>query len=144
MLDVMSIILPLISVGLIVFFRYTDSRNVTVNTLKDYLKQSEKHIESMLQKKEKELNDRLIPAEIVMEKMHRMTVSIKDKLDKFDGDILRGDEIFASLRQESAVLQKELEEYRLLRGDFRGIEENISRILDIKQQSIDGNVPVWG
>ncbi len=138
MLDVMSIILPLVSVALIVYYRYTDSRSVTVKALQDYFKQSEKHLELMLQKKEKELNDRVINADIVRDKMHRSIAAVKDLLEQCDSDIARGGEIFSALREETGSLQQELEEYRQLRKEFKGIEESVASILDIKKQSLDG------
>ncbi len=112
MVEVLNIVFLLLFIGLLVYFRYTDVRNVTLNTLKDYLKQSEKHIESMLQKKVKEFNDHIIPSEITIDRMKNFSNAINESLDKFDSDIARGNEIFSALREQIDLVQAELEDHK--------------------------------
>ncbi|MGL5956411.1 MAG: hypothetical protein ACRC0X_07420 [Brevinema sp.] len=138
MIEVFSVLAALFCIGLLVYFRYTDTRNVTVQTLKDHLKQSEKHIEMMINKKEKEFEDKMIASEIVIERMHRLAVSLQDKLDSFDGDIVKGEEVFDDLKKEVQSVQEELFEYRQIRSEFKDIEERIEGILNIKKQAEDG------
>ncbi|MGL4677072.1 MAG: hypothetical protein ACRCWI_05340 [Brevinema sp.] len=138
MVEVLSVLTSVFCVGLLLYFRYTDVRNVTVQTLKNHLKQSEKHIEMMINKKGKEFEDKTIASEIVIERMHRLALSLQDKLDSFDGDIIQGEEIFEALKKEVSVVHTELSEYRQIRSEFKDIEDRIEGILNIKKQAEDG------
>lgn len=140
MIEIISVFAALTSVGLLVYFRITDAKNVTIQSLKDFLKQSEKHIEAMLHKKERDFSDRMIESEIVIERLHRMTSTLQEKLDRFDGDIVKGQEIFDELKNEVNVVQDELFEYRQIRSEFRDIEDRIEAILDLKKHAEDGTV----
>lgn len=138
MLEILMVFCFLACVGLIVFYRYSDMRNVSVSQLKDFLKQSELHIETMLRKKEKEFNDKMISSEIAIERMQRLANTLQEKLDLFDKDIIQGQELFESLREELQKVDKELYEYKEIRHEFRDIEERVTEILNIKKQADEG------
>ncbi len=138
MIEIFSIIGVLTCVGLFVYYRYTDTRNVSMQSLKDYLKQSEKHIETMLRKKEKEFNDKMIVSEIIIERMHRLTSTLQEKLDIFDQDIIQGQDLYDALKQELAMVGEDLFEYKKIRTEFKDIEDRVEGILNIKKQAEDG------
>ncbi len=140
MMEVLCVFMTLVCVGMVVYFRLTDARNVTVKTLQNYLEQSEKHIETMLNKKEKLFNDRMIASDIVIDRMHKLTTTLKEKIEHFDRDIIKGEEIFDDLKNELNAVQDELYEYKQIRSEFRDIEDRIGAILDIKRQAEDGTV----
>lgn len=124
--------------GILVYFRYTDVRNVTVKNLKDYLKQSEKHIEVMLREKEKIFQDKMIESEIVIERMNRLSLGLKEKLDLFDDNMIQGEDLYKALRQEMGDLDQDLSDYRKIRIEFKDIEDRIGNILGMKQQAEEG------
>ncbi len=139
-MEVLSVFIALVCVGTVIYFRLTDVRNGTVDTLQNYLKQSEKRIESMIQKKEKAFADRMIESEIVIDRMYKMAETLSEKVDHFDGDIVKGEEIFDELKKELSGVQYELNEYKQIRSEFKDIEDRISAILDIKQRAEDGTL----
>ena len=138
MVEIFSIIGVFTCVGLLVYYRYTDIRNVSMQNLKDYLTQSEKHIEIMLRKKEKEFADKMIVSEIIIERMHRLTSVLQEKLDSFDQEIVQGQELYNALKQELVLVGEDLFEYKTIRAEFKDIEDRVEAILNIKQQAEDG------
>ncbi|MGL4366891.1 MAG: hypothetical protein ACRCTQ_01210 [Brevinemataceae bacterium] len=124
--------------GLFFYFRYMDSRNVTIRSLQDYIKQAEKHIEVILKKKEKEFEDKMIASEIVIERMNRLAGTFQEKLEIFDHDIVRGEELFDLLKLECTDISQELFEYKKIRAEFREIEDRMSSVFQIKKQAEEG------
>ena len=141
-IEIFSVIGVLTCVGLFVYYRYSDTRNVSMQSLKDYLKQSEKHIETMLRKKEKEFNDKMIVSEIIIERMHRLTSTLQEKLDTFDQDIIQGQDLYDALKQELAMVGEDLFEYKKIRSEFKDIEDRVEGILNIKKQAEDGTADI--
>ncbi|MGL4388006.1 MAG: hypothetical protein ACRCTJ_01260 [Brevinema sp.] len=135
----MEILLPLLSLlvftGLLFYFRHTDARNISVHSLQDFLKQSERRIETMLHKKEKEFNDKMIASEIAIDRMHRISQVLQEKMKEFDQDMFHGQELLASLRAEIQGIEYELSTYKQINAEFKDAEEKIGTVLEMKEQS---------
>ena len=123
---------------MLVYFRYTDARNITVKQLQDYLKQAENRIETMLREKERTFNDKIIPSEVAIERMNRLAMAIQEKLDLFEKNVLQGEDLHRELVQEISQVQQDIGDYQQIRGEFRDIEDRIGNILDMKRQAEEG------
>ncbi|MGL4394192.1 MAG: hypothetical protein ACRCS8_03105 [Brevinema sp.] len=135
----MEIFIPLLSLlfftGLLFYFRHTDARNISVQSLQNFLKDSERRVEAMLRQKEKEFHDKMISSDIAMERMNRLAQMLQEKVKEFDHDMAQGQDILQALRNEIAGIQTELSTYKQISAEFKDAEEKIGTILEMKEQS---------
>ncbi|MGL4563095.1 MAG: hypothetical protein ACRCVW_04495 [Brevinema sp.] len=135
----MEILIPILSLviftGLLFYFRHTDARNISLHSLQDFLKQSERQIESMLRQKEKEFNDKMIGSEIAIERMNRISQVLQEKVKELDIDIVQGQDLLNALRSEIQGIEYELSEYKQIRSEFKDAEEKIGTILEMRTQA---------
>lgn len=139
----MEWILPIVSLlvfsGLLFYFRWTDAKNADLRSLHEYIRSVEKKIEQFLRAKEKDFNDKMIPAEIAIDRMNNLAQILQKKAEDFDQYLDEGERIYRDLRQEMGSIGGSLKEYRRMRTEFEDIEHKITEIIAMRDMVAEGS-----
>lgn len=139
----MELLFPLITLvvfsALLFYFRWTDAKNADLRSLRNYIHEVERKIDQTLRAKEKEFNDKIIPAEIAIDRLRNLADTLQKKAEEFDTYLNEGESLYRELRQEMGNIGDSLKDYRRIRAEFEDIEQKISEIISMRNLVAEGS-----
>ncbi|MGL5255302.1 MAG: LA_3659 family protein [Brevinema sp.] len=139
----MEFIIPIVSLiffsGLLFYFRWTDTKNTDIRQLQNYIRNVEKHVDQYFKQRKKEFEDKIIPAEVTIERMNRLATDLQAKIDEFDQALDEGEKIFFNLHQEMGDVSSSLHDYQRMRSEFEDIEKKIGQMLSMRDMVLEGS-----
>ena len=139
----MEFIIPIVSLllfsGLLFYFRWIDAKNADIRQLQSYIRSVEQQIDRYFKQRRKDFEDKIIPAEVAIERMNKLADILQKKVDNFDEALEEGERIFGELRQEMGDIGDSLTSYRRMRSEFEDIEEKIEQMLAMRDTVLEGS-----
>ncbi|MGL5721095.1 MAG: LA_3659 family protein [Brevinema sp.] len=139
----MEFIIPIVSLlifsGLLFYFRWTDAKNADIRQLQSYIRNIEQHIDQYFRQRKKEFEDKIIPAEVAIDRMNKLAGTLQQKVNDFNQTLDEGEKIFYDLRQEMGDISSSLTDYQKMRSEFEDIEQKIGQMLAMKDLVMEGS-----
>lgn len=100
-MDFITLVITLVvSIGLILYFRRKDKRNVEFNSLKNFIRSSIQNLEQMFKDKERELKDKTINLDIDLKKLEKASGYINKKLANIQDSLVYAESIRKDLNTD--------------------------------------------